>query len=83
MLGFGTVVLVWVRVSGRVRLEFDGWLECRVGDEFLPDSQSCSRHGSGSHFVTQRPSDPGIQRPGDPVDPVTPFYNELQMSTYV
>jgi len=29
-----------------------------------------SRHGTGSHFVTQRPSDPGIQRPGDPVDPV-------------
>jgi len=27
------------------------------------------------------PSDPGIQRPGDPVDPVTLFYNELQMST--
>jgi len=24
--------------------------------------------------VTQRPSDPGIQRPGDPVDPVTLFY---------
>ena len=39
--------------------------------------------GNGSHFVTQRPSDPGIQRPGDPVDPVTLFYNELQMSTYV
>ena len=32
--------------------------------------------------MTQRPSDPGIQRPGDPVDPVTLFYNELQMSTY-
>jgi len=42
-----------------------------------------SRHGTGSRFVTQRPSDPGIQRPGDPVDPVTLFYNELQMSTYV
>jgi len=41
------------------------------------------RYGTGSHFVTQRPSDPGIQRPGDPVDPVTLFYNELQMSTYV
>ena len=41
------------------------------------------RDGTGSHFVTQRPSDPGIQRPGDPVDPVTLFYNELQMSTYV
>ena len=27
-----------------------------------------------SHFVTQRPSDPGIQQPGDPVDPVTLFY---------
>ena len=35
------------------------------------------------HFVTQRLSDPGIKRPGDPVDPVTLFYNELQMSTYV
>ena len=33
-----------------------------------------NRDGTGSHFVTQRPSDPGIQRPGDPVDPVTPFY---------
>ena len=41
------------------------------------------RHGTGSHFVTQRPSDTGIQRPGDPVDPVTLFYNELRMSTYV
>jgi len=41
------------------------------------------RHGTGSHFVTQRPSDPGIQRPGDPGDPVTLFYNELQMSIYV
>jgi len=27
--------------------------------------------------------DPGIQRPRDPDDPVTLFYNELQMSTYV
>ena len=41
------------------------------------------RHGTGSHFVTQRPSNPGIQRPGDPVDPVTQFYNELQMWAYV
>ena len=29
------------------------------------------------------PSDPGIRRPGDPVDPVTLLYNKLQMSTYV
>jgi len=42
-----------------------------------------TRLGTGSHFVTQRPSDPRIQRPGDPVDPVTLFYNELQMLTYV
>ena len=42
-----------------------------------------TRHGTGSHFVTQRHSYPRIQRPGDPVDPVTLFYNELQMSTYV
>ena len=41
-----------------------------------------TRHGTGSLFVTQPPSDPGIQRPGDPVKPVTLFYNELQMSTY-
>ena len=33
--------------------------------------------------MTQRPSDPGIQRPGDPVDAMTLFYNELQTSTYV
>jgi len=44
---------------------------------------SPTKHGTWSHFVTQRPSDPGIQRPGDPVDPVTLFYNELQMSSYV
>jgi len=42
-----------------------------------------ARRGTGSHFVTQRPSDAGIQRPGDPVDPVTLFYNERQMSTVV
>ena len=42
-----------------------------------------ARDGTGPHFVTQRRSDPGIQRPGDPVDPVTLFYNELQMSTIV
>ena len=42
-----------------------------------------TRHGTRSHFVTQRPSDPEIQRPGDPVDTVTLFYSELQMSTYV
>jgi len=41
------------------------------------------RDGTGSHIMTQRPSDPGIQRPRDPVNPVTLFYNELQMSTYV
>jgi len=45
------------------------------------DRQTDSRDGTALHFVTQRPSDPGIQRPGDPVDPVTLFYNELQMST--
>ena len=42
-----------------------------------------TRDGTGSHFVIRESSDPGIQRPGDPVDPVTLFYNELQMSTYV
>ena len=41
-----------------------------------------TRDGTGSHFVTQRPRDPGIQRSGDPVDPVTLFYIDLQMSTY-
>ena len=30
-----------------------------------------------------RPSDPGIQQPGDPVDPVILFCNELQMPTNV
>ena len=43
----------------------------------------CIRHETGSHFVAQRASDPGIQRPGDPVDSVTLLYNELEMSTYV
>ena len=42
-----------------------------------------TRDGTGSHFVIQRPSDSRIQRPGDPVDLVTLFYNELQMSTHV
>jgi len=51
--------------------------------EFGLNPALSTRHGTGSHFVTQRPSDPGIQRPGDAVDPVTVFYNELQMSTYV
>jgi len=41
------------------------------------------RDGTGSYFVTKRASDPGIQRPGDPVDPAIMFYNKLQMSTYV
>jgi len=41
------------------------------------------RDGTGSYFVTERASDPGIQRPGDPVDPAIMFYNKLQMSTYV
>ena len=49
-----------------------GRIACLVG----------ARHGTGSHFVTQRPSDPGIQRLGDPVDPVTVLYNK-KMSTYV
>ena len=48
-----------------------------------PTNSAAIRHETGSHFVTQRPSDPGIQRPGDPVDLVTRFCNELQMSTYV
>ena len=57
------------------------WSVCRS-----PGSRSERARGAPemelgrSHFVTQRPSDPGIQRPGDPVDPVTLFYNELQMS---
>jgi len=51
--------------------------------EFGLNPALSTRHGTGSHFVTQRPSDPGIQRPGDAVDPVTLFYNEFQMSTYV
>jgi len=38
---------------------------------------------NSAHFATERPNDPGIQRPGDPVDPVSLFYNELQMSSYV
>ena len=49
-----------------------------------------SRHDTGrfgdartrqtSHFVTQRPSDPGIQQPGYPVDPVTLFYVRIEYS---
>ena len=36
-------------------------------------SPEAIRDGTRSHFVTHRPSDPGIQRPGDPVDPVIFF----------
>jgi len=50
---------------------------------FNCEASMTGKHGTGLHFATQRPSDPGIQRPGDPVDPVTMFYSELQMSTYV
>ena len=53
------------------------------GKWFEPSTPVEISHGTGSYFVIQRPSDPGIQRPGDPVDLVTLFYNELQMSTYV
>ena len=55
----------------------------RIGRVAYTVAGMLTRHGTGSHFVTQRPSDPGIQRPGDPVDSVTLFYNEFQMSTYV
>ena len=68
-------------------------IRTQTADPQLPSLQRRRNLNSGvfaaemelghSHFVTQRPSDPGIQRPGDPVDPVTLFYNELQTSTYV
>ena len=35
------------------------------------------RDGTGSHFVTQRPSDPGIQRP---IDPVTQWPSSMSPS---
>ena len=77
-------------VHARVRLQ-----AVIVGDHRALVNTQTNRHGFDKltniwisdmelgQFVTQRPSDPGIQRPGDPVDPVTLFYNELQMSTYV
>ena len=40
-----------------------------------------NRHGTGSHFVTQRSVTRESHRPGDPVDPLTQYYNGLQMST--
>jgi len=40
------------------------------------------RYGTGSYFVTQWPGNSATRRPSWP-DPVTLFYNELQMSTYV
>ena len=49
----------------------------------LTDRQTDQTWNWVTFWLTQRPSDPWIQRPGDPVDPVTLFYNELQMSTYV
>ena len=58
-------------------------VDCSTFSQTVDRQPTPTRHGTGSHFVTQRPSDPGIQRPGDPVDPMTLFYNELQMSTYV
>ena len=72
---------------GFAKAHFPVWL-CNYNGTRMINSTSSSvsvsmltRHGTGSYFVTQRPSDPRIQRPGDPVDPVTLFYNELQMST--
>ena len=78
----------WVRVHVRgtwhgrdqtSSLVWSGWVvskfHCTERVCLRPTDTVHTRHGTGSHFVTQRP--------GDPVDPVTPFYNELQMSTHV
>ena len=46
---------------------------CAVKEALQSGHSVRTRDGTGSHFVTQRPSDPGIQRPGDPDDPVTLF----------
>jgi len=54
-----------------------------IAIRFLSDSKQIRTFNLLSHFVTQRPSAPEIQRPGDPVDPGTLFYNELQMSTFL
>jgi len=74
--------------SGRLLVAATCWqsrllmpIDSLGGSQLVVNSHN-TRDGTGSHFVTQRPSDPGIQRPGDPVDPVTLFYNELQMSTF-
>ena len=69
--------------GGRNQVVWDGSPQQGTGAEPRWGSGVLDREGTGSYFVTQRPSDPGIQRPGDPVDPVTLFYNKLQMSTYV
>jgi len=71
------------------RLQWEGFAEKEKDSTSSPkcfhtrSTCATTRDGTGSHFVTQRTSDPGIQRPGDPVDPVTLFYNELQTSTNV
>jgi len=75
---------VWVSVSSiEQQQRAAGSRSSGAGSRYCRRCVPAIRHRTGSHFVTQRPSDPGIQRPGDPVDPVTLFCNELQMSTYV
>ena len=50
-----------------------GTITNRAGLTSFMRSTPLTKDRTGSH-------DPGIQRPVDPVDPVTLFYNELQMS---
>jgi len=52
-----------------------GWKSADIELNIISVTEVCITDGTGSHFVTQRPR--------DPVDPVTLFYNELQMSTYM
>jgi len=39
------------------------WIKTKLRENTIK-TLGLNRHGTGSHFVTQRPSDPGIQRPG-------------------
>ena len=73
----------WSRIQCVLPRYFGAGADNTTSVLIASETHKPTRLGTWSHFVTQRPSDPRIQRPGHPVDPVTLSYNELQMSTYV
>ena len=75
MIGVFRLCLVMVATESRARrCDHQGVLDTTpTANQYKPSRRrlALTRHGTGSHFVTQRPSDPRTMWPGDPVDPVT------------